>query len=383
MEEFDFASSLDSSFEKLKINFQRGEKLKGKIVSIDKNSVFVDIGSMSEGIINRDEFKEKDEFNLVVGDEIEAYYIAHNSDGILLTVKMSGDVVDSYIEAAYASQIPVEGKVLKERKGGYSVKVGNTEAFCPYSQMSLRRDDTLSFTGNTYNFLIQEFKGNNCVVSRRDLLEEELIKEKEELKTTLSTGDIVTGIVKKIFDYGAFVNIGAIDGFIPVSEVSWSRKQKIRDVISEGENIKCVVKDIDWDNEKISLSYKSAGMSWGEISGKYYLGSVHKATSVRFERYGAFLELEEGIEGLLHISKIAGNKRVNNVEDELTLGETIEVCIDDLDDEKCQISLAIPSGDVTPEKIIAKAAEKEELKEAKAKSASFGGLDDMFGDLKL
>ncbi len=337
----DFASYFEASFDNLVTSFEPGQKVKGTIVSITKNTIFVDVKSTSEGIISREELCEDGELTVKVGDEVEAFYLDSSDGSINLTVKMSGAVSNAQLEDAYANGIPVDGKVLEERKGGFSVKIAGEQAFCPFSQMSLHRvPDTSIFIGNTYSFTISEMNRGNFVVSRRKMIEQEREVKREKLQETLTVGDLISGTVAKVMDFGVFVDLDGVDGFIPISELSWSRTDSALDYVAPGDVVSVKVKDLNWDANKITLSFRSAQTPWESLAEKFPLGSTVTATITRLESFGAFAQLEKGVEGMIHISKFGTGKRINHPREVVSVGDKVEVVIENFDDEKQRIALS-------------------------------------------
>ena len=334
-------AKFNERIDNLNIKFTPGDKVSGEIIAIDRRSVFVDINAKSEGIINREEFLDK-EGNLTVseGDIIDAYFVSDKHGEITLTVKMTGKFVNRHLDEAYESGIPVEGKVTAERKGGYSVKISDKEAFCPYSQVDMYPKSAEEYIGNTYTFLISEMNRFNMVVSRRKLIERERTKKLETLKETLDIGDIINGTVLTIKPFGVFVDLGYVEGFIPVSELAWGRLDKPEDIVAVGDYVSIEVKALDWDKNKITLSLKNAQTSWDEIAEKYPIGKKVKAKIVSLADFGAFAELEKGISGLIHISKLSPGKRIYHAKDAVSEGDIVDVVIEKVDIEAKKISLA-------------------------------------------
>ena len=334
-------NDFNRSIDKLNIRFEPGTKVSGEIIAIDRKSIFVDINAKSEGIINREEFLDK-EGNLTVkeGDIVEAYFVSDKRGEITLTVKMTGKFINRHLDEAYESGIPVEGKVLEERKGGYTVKIADKDAFCPFSQIDLYPKSAEDYIGNNYTFLITEMNRFNTVVSRRKLIEREKNKKLEQLKETLEIGDIISGTILNIKDFGVFVDLGYVEGFIPVSELGWGRIDSPEDIVSIGDPVTIEVKALDWEKNRITLSLKNASISWDEIADKYPAGKTLKAKIVSLTDFGAFAELEKGISGLIHISKLSTGKRINHPRDVVTEGEIVDVVIEQVDIEKKKISLA-------------------------------------------
>jgi small subunit ribosomal protein S1 len=334
----------------LTLDFKPGQKIQGEIVAIDKKTIFVDVNSTSEGVLNREELLDKDgKLKVRIGDSIEAYYVDSDDEGITLTVKMSGDMGREHLDEAYANKIPVIGKVMAERKGGYSVKLAGSEAFCPYSQMDLFRNDNAHYVGTSYPFIITELNSRNLVVSRRSCMLEELDKRWSNIDKELHPGQIIEGQVLKIMKFGVFVDIGGLEGFIPISELTWGRTDKIEDLFNEGDKIRVMIKEIKQEERKISLSYRSAATPWEDIEERYLPGSFCEGTVTRLEHFGAFVELEPGVEGLIHISKVGQGRRINHPREILSIGEAISIKIEDLDSEKNRISLSIQTSENTNE----------------------------------
>ena len=342
MDTSSFENSLSKSLNSLNIEFNPGTKVTGTIIEIDRRSIFVDINSKSEGIINREELVDKEgNISVEVGDKIEAYFVSDKGGEITLTVKMTGKFISKHLEDAYYSGIPVEGKVGEERKGGYNVKVADKEAFCPYSQIDLYRKDPENFIGNTFSFIITEMNRFNMVVSRRKLLEQEKAKRIQFLKENLEVGDLLSGTVLNIKNFGVFVDLDGCDGFIPISELTWGRVEDPEEIVSIGDSVKIEVKALDWENNRITLSLRAAQTPWDSIADKYPAGSVVNAKITRLAPFGAFAEIEKGLEGLIHISKLNPGKRINHPKDAVTEGEIVNVVVEKVDLETKRIALAV------------------------------------------
>lgn len=363
----------------IKIEFETGSKVSGTVIAIDKKSVFLDINSKSEGIINREELVDK-EGNLTVniGDKIDAYFVSDKSGEITLTVKMSGKFVAGHLEDAYRSSIPVEGKVTEERKGGYLVKISGKDAFCPYSQIDLFPREPAGYIGNSYSFVITEMNKFNIVLSRRRLLEKEKVKRIEYFKENLNEGDLITGTVISVKEFGVFVDLDNCEGFIPVSELTWGRVENPSEILKPGDRVKVAVKKLDWENNKITLSYRSAQTSWNDIADRYPRGKPVSGKVTRLANFGAFVELEKGIEGLIHISKIDPGRKISHPRESLTVGDVVSVVIEGVDKETQRISLARDFSGEFPE------TEWKEFKKNKTESSEFGtSLADAFNELDI
>lgn len=341
MNDKSFESFMNKSIYSLNIEFKPGQKVRGMVVSSDKRSVFIDINSKSEGIINREELlDENGELKVKAGDEIDAFFVSESDGEIILTVKMTGKFINSHLEDAYASHIPVEGKVTAERKGGYEVKIASKEAFCPYSQIDLYPKSPNLYLGNTYSFIITEMNRFNTVVSRRKLLEKSRIERIAYLKETLNEGDIISADVITIKNFGVFVDMDGCEGFIPISEISWGHVNDPSEILKVGDRINVAVKTLNWAENKITLSFRSAQDSWDEIEEKYPKGKIVKAKITRLEPFGAFAEIEKGLDGLIHISQLAPGKRIKHAKEAVALGDIVDVVIENVDVEAHRISLS-------------------------------------------
>lgn len=343
-----FAEMFEQSSEKGRSWLEPGQKLTGKVLKIGTEWLFMDTGQKGEGVVERKEFLDLDG-NLTVneGDSITAYFLSSSHGEMRFTTKLGGGASGStQLEQAWQAGVPVEGVVEKEIKGGYEVKLGGTvRAFCPYSQIALRRVENPEALINTrLTFMISEYaeNGRNIVVSRRALLEEEQQRLKEEAQAGISEGMTVIGTVISLQDYGAFIDIGGLEGLLPISEVGWSRVKDIRDVLSVGQQLKVVVKSIDKEKDRISLSIKDTlADPWEQVLDKFPEGSFHTGTVARLDTFGAFVTLSNGVDGLLHISKLGSGKRINHPREVVKEGEQIEVKIESIDRANRRISLAL------------------------------------------
>jgi len=248
------------------------------------------------------------------------------------------------LEEAFRSGIPVEGRVVSEIKGGFEVVVAGQRGFCPYSQMDIRRvEDPADYLDKAYQFKIIEFtgQGHNIILSARALLEEERERQRETLRETLEEGARISGTVTSIRDFGAFVDIGGIDGLIPISELAWGQVDRVEDILSRDQQVEVVIRKLDWDNDRISLSLRETTESpWDSAARKYPEGSIHQGRVSRLAAFGAFITLEPGLDGLLHISKLGAGRRINHPREVLEVGQNITVRIDGMEADKKRISLA-------------------------------------------
>lgn len=335
---------------------QPGDKIEAVIVGISGENIFLDVGGKSEGVLAAAELRnEDDELTVSIGDTVTVFLVAMRGGEMVFTTRIgSGQAGIEELEQAFHSGIPVEGRVVGEIKGGFQVTIAGQRGFCPYSQMGLRRiEDPEEYLEQTMAFKIIEFgsKGRNIILSARAVLEEERERLKEQLKETLQEGDKVEGTVSSIRDFGAFVDIGGVDGLIPISELAWGQTERVDDVLSQGQRVEVIIKRLDWDNDRISLSLKDTLENpWDRVEETYASGTVHAGRVSRLAAFGAFVTLEPGIDGLLHISKLGSGRRINHPREVLEAGQDITVKIDAVDKEQKRISL-VPEDFTTREEV--------------------------------
>lgn len=336
-----------------------GQKLTARVLKVSAEWIFIDTGQKGEGIIDRKEFLDLDG-NVTVGegDSISAYFLSSSHGEMRFTTRLGGSASGTaQLEDAWRSGVPVEGLVEKEIKGGFEIRLGGTaRAFCPFSQIALRRlDNPESLVGSRLAFRITDYaeNGRNIVVSRRSLLEEEQRRLKDEAQAGIQEGMTVAGTVTSLQDFGAFVDIGGLEGLIPISEIGWSRVKDVRDVLSVGQQVQVVVKVVDREKDRISLSLKDTlADPWDQVSQQYPEGSFHAGCVSRLAPFGAFVTLASGVDGLLHISRLGAGKRINHPREVLKEGESVEVKIESFDRANRRLSLSLAG--------IARAAEEEE-----------------------
>lgn len=343
-----FADLFEQSLKQSKGRLEPGQKISARVLKISTEWVFIDTGHKGEGVIDRKELLDLDG-NVTVkeGDTIAAYFISSSHGEMRFTTKVGGGASSSsQLEDAWQAGIPVEGEVEKEIKGGYEIRLaGTARAFCPFSQIALRRvDNPESLIGTRLIFQITTYgeNGRNIVVSRRALLEEEQLRLREEVRAGISEGMTVSGTVTSLQDFGAFVDIGGLEGLIPISEIGWARTKDVREVLSIGQQVQVVIKTIDQEKERISLSLKDTlADPWEQVAEKYPEGSFHSGSVARLAPFGAFVTLSAGIDGLIHISKLGGGKRINHPREVLNEGEAVEVKIESIDRANRRLSLAL------------------------------------------
>lgn len=342
----DFAALFESQQHQQDVFVARDSRIEGTIVSIGDEWVFVDVGGKTEGAISREELLDEDgQLPFREGDSLAAYVVNNRDGEILLSVKMTAAASEEAIKGAHRSGVPVEGLVVNERKGGYTVAVLGKQGFCPYSQIDLQpAGPSLDYIGKRFSFRIMEYseRGRNIVVSRREILEEQKREKVALLKQTLKSGDVVEGVVRKTAPFGAFVDIGGVEGLVPMSELAWHRVSAATDVLNPGDTVSVRILDLDWDNKRISLSLKQTlADPWDAVETRFQEHQTHTGAVTRLMNFGAFVELEPGIEGLIHISNFGTGKRINHPREVLSEGDQVQIRVISVDGSSKRIGLEL------------------------------------------
>ena len=319
--------------------------ISAKVIGISDSDVMVDIGFKSEGLINRSEFnKDLPEIGSNIDIFLEKF---EDADGNITLSKYKADFIKRWDELKHIcdNAEPVKGKVVKRVKGGLVVDLGVIQAFLPGSQADVQPiknfDDLI---GQEFDFQIVKVDEmrKNLVVSRKAILEESLNEKRQELMTTIEVGASLEGVVKNITDFGAFVDLGGVDGLIHITDFSWGRINHPSEIVSIGDNIKVQVIDFNKETSRISLGLKQlVDNPWETIPDKFKVGDVVQGNIVSIMNYGIFIELEKGIEGLIHISEISWTKNVQNLQDSYKVGDSIESKVLFVDAKEQKISLGI------------------------------------------
>ena len=332
-----------------------GQKITATIAGISGEAIFLDTGGKSEGILDASEIRtDGEDDGPAIGDKLEVYFLKAKAGAQLFTISIGSGKNTEHLEEACRSEIPVEGMVKEEIKGGFEITLGGSiRAFCPYSQMGLRRveDAAAEYVEKRLKFLITRFEenGRNIVVSARALLELEREKLRDALQETLVEGQTIAGVITSIREFGAFVDIGGVDGLVPISEIGWSRVENINDYYAVDQKVNVVIKKLDWDNNRISLSIKETlDDPWEDAVANLSGGQIITGKVVRLAQFGAFVTIAEGVDGLMHISKLGKGRRINHPREVLEEGQDVEVQIESIDTVEKRISLA-PSDYVSPE----------------------------------
>lgn len=366
-------------YEKAIKELKDGELVKGVVVCIARD-VVVDIGYKSEAQIPLKEFFDGDgNLNVKVGDEIEA--ILENSDDdkgyVTLSMEKAKKIkVLKDIEESYHSGKPVEGKIVQKVKGGFIVDIGGITAFLPGSQVDVRPvSNPEQVINKQFRFKVLQYdkRKSNIVVSRRAILEEEKEKIKKETVQALGEGNIVEGIVKNITNYGVFVDLGGIDGLLHITDISWGKIKNPADICKVGDRISVKVLKFDKEENKVSLGLKQIKPNpWDLVREKYQVGSRVAGRVVKLVDYGAFVELEDGLEGLIHLSELSWTK-IKDVSQRLKIGDNVEVKVLEVDPANKKISLSLKQLTPNPWEILeAKYPKGERVKGIVKNIADFG-----------
>lgn len=341
----------DIYFQTMK-QLKEGEVIKGRIASITNRYVVVDIGFKSEGMISLEEFH--DPGSLKVGDEIDVLLESiEDDDGMVVISKKKAEKILGWenIINNYNEGDTIKGLAVRKVKGGLMVDIG-VEAFLPASQSSLRGPINLNTLMNQpldYKIIKINKPRKNIVVSRKEVLIKEKETQRQKLLSELEKGQLKKGMVKNITDFGAFINLGGIDGLLHITDMSWSRISHPSEIVAVGDEIEVVVLDFDKDNMKVSLGLKQKTPNpWQEVEVKYPVGSKAKGKVVNIVPYGAFVELEKGIEGLIHISEMSWTKRINHPSEVAAIGDIVETIVLSIDRTSQKISLGLKQLEANP-----------------------------------
>src|SRR3954454_21677677 len=333
-------------------DFRPGAIIKGKVGSVVGDDFVVELGLKSEGVLERSEFDSPDDVK--IGDEVRV--LLEDMEGDTGLVKISKRKADRIInwEAIMKSKKegdPVSGKVTKKIKGGLLVDIG-VPVFLPASQVDIRRPGEISdWIGRSIDAVILKIdeERRNIVISRRKMIEQQREELKRKTLDALEIGQVIKGTVKNIADFGAFIDLGGIDGLLHITDMSWGRINHPSEILKIDQEVEVKVLQIDKDKEKIALGLKQEDASpWENIETKYPVGSVHEATVVNIMSYGAFTKLEEGVEGLVHISEMSWTKRINHPSEVVTQDQKVQVKVLEINKDKQEISLGMKQVEENP-----------------------------------
>ena len=385
--EEDFATLFEASVKAKR--FRRGQTVEGAIVAIGAEVAFVNLGGKGEAQIEIAELKDADGvLEVGVGDVIQATVVS-TEGGLTLSRKLQrGAATNRQLEDAYRAGLPVEGKIERDVKGGYEVRIGGARGFCPFSQIdTIRGTEPAQHIGQVYTFKIIEFKdgGKDLVVSRRALLEASQAENAVEVRKSIVVGAVMTGRVASVREFGAFVELGSgVQGLLHVSEMAWARVSDTSQFLAPGQEITVKVLRLDESGQKISLGLKQLSVDpWSTVVAGYETGKVCTGRVTRLADFGAFVELEPGVEGLAHATTFPPTGRPDGWKKSVSAGMVAQFEVLSIDPEKKRIGLALVQDGATyaGKKASDEAADANELRDYKsrtdvASSGSFGSLAD-------
>jgi small subunit ribosomal protein S1 len=334
-----------------------GDKVTGTVVSIQSDSIFIDLGAKTEGVVDRDELTDSDgNLTVAAGDTVEILVSGIDADtGMLLLGSQHAKRMHGTdgLRQAYEEQLPVEGHVTGTTKGGLEVEFAGVRGFCPASQIDINFvEDLERFVGERLAFRITKFEGGrqvNLVVSRRALLQEAQAVLATETRANLEVGAVMTGKVTSLKDFGAFVDLGGVEGMIHISELAFGRVEHPKDLLSVGQQVEVSVLKIEQtDNprhpERIALSIRALEKDpWRDALSDYPVGTQVQGTVSRLQSFGAFIELAPGVDGLAHISALGAKRRITHPQEVLNVGDRVEATVLSVDPDKRRISLSLAS----------------------------------------
>ena len=374
-EDEDFATMFEASEQARRI--EKGRTIEGTVVAIGEESALVDVGGKSEAEIDVNELKDEDgDLEVAVGDRIKATVVS-TAGTLKLSRKLALKAASaSQLEDAFRAGLPVEGKVEGEVKGGFEVRIARQRAFCPVSQIDIvRGTDAAQHIGRVYRFRITEFKdgGRNLVVSRRTLLEEEQKAAAADARKSIVEGAVITGRVVSVRDFGAFVDLGGVQGLLHISEMSWARVSDASQVVRPGDEIAVKVLRVDADTQKISLGLKQLlGDPWSKAGETYETGQLRKGRVSRVADFGVFVELEPGVEALIPASE-TGVGRDGDLKKAFPIGSDVHAVVLDVDAAARRIRLSVTA--------VQKMREADEVREYSARADANAKPADGFGSM--
>ena len=368
-----------------------GDVVRGRVIAVGASTAFVAVGGKAEAAIDVNEFRDPDtgEVRLKEGDEIEATVVddgTRSGSIVLKRVAGRGGHVPGELQQAFANSIPVEGLVAGENKGGFDVQLGSVRAFCPASQIDRRRGEAAQYLGQRFRFRITKLdpNGRNVVVSRRQLLEDEAAERAATTWAELREGAVVTGTVTSLREFGAFVDLGGVEGLIHVSELGYARVTHPAEVVQVGQRVEAKVVKLERGKGdgpgRIGLSLRAlAPDPWDSVRERFPVGTTVRGTVRRLEQFGAFVELTPGIDGLVHVSRMVLDRRIAHARQAVSIGDEVEVTVVETDPEKRRIGLSM----VESAKRAKDAAETEERRDTEAHLAKPGEAQPLgtFADL--
>ncbi|WP_031388179.1 30S ribosomal protein S1 [Desulfonatronum thiodismutans] len=364
-----FAEMFEASEMEMKPDLRVGDRIKGRIIAVSEEMVYVDTGTKSDGVIEKQELLDKDgTFALREGDEVELFVVAVQGGQIRLAKALSGEGGLEQLRQAMEEGIPVEGKIKDTCKGGFRVRILDKTAFCPLSQVDRRPvDDPEALVGETMQFLITkvEERGRNIVVSRRALLDQELAATLAEFLEKASVGDLLQGTVSRLAPFGAFVELApGLEGLVHVSELGWSRNVSPEDVVALGDQVTVKLLKVEDQGKgiRLELSMKQAMEDpWSRLADEIQVGGKLSGRVTNLAPFGAFMEIAPGIEGLVHVSEMSYLKRVHKPGDMVSVGDSVPVMVKSIDPQSRRIALSMRDAEGDPWEAVAERFKKGQV----------------------
>lgn len=378
---------LEKLYEETFKTIKEGSVVRGTIMKIRPEGVMVDIGYKSEGIIPIHEFTGEELKKIKVGDEVEVYLEEREDDeGNIVLSKEKADKIKIWeaIEEACEKGEPMQGKIIARIKGGMTVDVSSVKAFLPGSQIDLRPIKNLDqLIGKTFYMKVLKVnqKRGNIVLSRRAILEEDREKKKGDILAKLNEGEMVQGVVKNITEYGVFIDLGGMDGLLHITDMSWGRISHPSELFMLGDKVEVVILKYDRESERVSLGFKQKTPDpWGAVAERYPVGKKVRGKIVSITEYGAFIELEEGVEGLVHISEMSWTQKIKHPSKLVAIGDVIDAIVLSVDKDNRKISLGMKQVEPNPWDLISEKYKVGDKIEGKVRSltefGAFVGLEE-------
>ncbi|MGI6496879.1 MAG: S1 RNA-binding domain-containing protein [Kiritimatiellia bacterium] len=340
----DFEALLNAQLDSYRKGFDPGERVKGVVISTKGEYVVLDVNAKNEGLVPAAELLDSDgDLMVTPGQEIEVIFSRVDGGAFLFTTRIADAVAaDRSIQAAREAGLPVEGLVKAEINGGYEIEVDGQRGFCPFSQIDLFKREGAVYVGQRLPFLVVEYdpEEKNLVLSRRQLLERDREAQREALLAQLAEGQMREGTVTRLVDFGLFVDLGGIEGLVPLKEISWDRNAKPGDVADVGDRVQVLVREIDAGRNRISLSLRGVTADpWDGVVARHPVGSSFIGKVVHLEPFGAFVQVEPGVEGLVAIGKLGSGRRLSHPREAVAVGQELLVQVETVDVERRRIGL--------------------------------------------
>ncbi len=363
---------------------EQGKLVKGMVISVSNGDIFVDIGQKVEGIVPVSDFEELGEEIPKSGDEIDIVVERTLSGGDIIKLSRKRAKQRARLDQlkeATQNNTTVKGTIIERIKGGFRVDLGGVMAFLPQSHVDFKAQKKAEhYIGKEYDFTILKASSKNYVVSRKEILEKEYNEKKAQLLATIKEGDLAKGIIKNITDYGVFVDLGGIDGLLHISDISWGKVSHPSDFFKVGDEIEVIILSIDNETEKISLGYKQKTPDpWTTVEEKYPVGTRVNAKVVNLKNYGAFVEVEPGIEGLVHVNDMSWTQKISKAQQFLKMGDEVEAVVLEVNSENRKLGLGLKQAKENPWTVIQEKFKPGDVVEGEIKNVTeFGAFMEIY-----